>query len=157
MPRNDGEEFDAYDHTIVAESAWLGTKVLKQGAGVCSGPAGYPSGTIVNHIIRSLDHPTWTQAHPRQDVAGVREPYQLKVPHPAALVFSSHCEWWLIQQRANFSIDGRNSLLAGRTRTRLNIGRPQTRWETGYETAVQMLGHRIRNECSSNTLSVGAP
>ena len=70
-------------------------------------------------------------------------------------VCSYHNARWLIQQRANFSTGGRNSLLAGRTGTRLNIGRPQTRWEAGYETSVQMLGHRTSNERSSNMLSVG--
>ena len=94
--------------------------------------------------------------HTRPNYATLRgKRLRLKVPHPAARVLSYHNARWLIQQRANFSTGGRNSLLAGRTGTRLNIGRPQTRWEAGYETSVQMLGHRTSNERSSNMLSVG--
>ena len=114
-----------------------------------------------DHITRTLDPPTPFQdvagalVHPLQGDAGALAHHPPRVPHPAARVFSYHNARWLIQQRANFSTGGRNSLLAGRTGTRLNIGRPQTRWEAGYETAVQMLGHRTSNERSSNMLSVG--
>ena len=117
-----------------------------------------------DHITRTLNPTSSPQdvagarAHLAQDVAGApanRWVCPLRIPHPAARVLIYHNEHWLIQQRANFATDGRNTLLAGRTGTRLNIGRPQTRWETGHATAVQMLGHRTTNDRSSNMLSVG--
>ena len=48
-------------------------------------------------------------------------------------------DWLLIRRSSWVSVDGngysRNSLRAGRTGTRLNIGRPQVRWEDGIINA----------------------
>ena len=72
----------------------------------------------------------------------------------SCLCVSSLPQLWFIHQRANFSIEGRNSFLAGRAGTRLNIdiGRPHTIWEAGHAAAVHMFGHRTKNERSSNML-----
>ena len=94
-------------------------------------------------------------AHSPQDVVGAWEPYQLKAPRAAARALAYHNGWWLIQKWVNFLTDARNFLFAGRTGTRLSIGRTQMRWEANCETAAQMLGHRISNERGLNMRSVG--
>ena len=49
----------------------------------------------------------------------------------------------------------RISLLAGRTGTRENIGRPQVRWADGVELATQVLQSRTISQRSSNALTIG--
>ena len=60
-------------------------------------------------------------------------------PHKAAVVLKYHDNQWLVQQRSVFVGNRRNSLLAGRSKTRLNIGRPQVLWQEGHTTSVHIL------------------
>lgn len=46
-----------------------------------------------------------------------------------AVLLRYHDESWLIQKLCEWVGDNRNSVTAGRTSTRLNTGRPQTRWQ----------------------------
>ena len=52
-----------------------------------------------------------------------------------------HDNDWLQQQRAYFTSES-NSLVAGRTGTRLNRGRPQPRWMPGIILAKAVLSER---------------
>ena len=52
--------------------------------------------------------------------------------------------------------NSRNSVLAGRTGTRLNVGKPQQRWETGIELARKFIASRRNQARNSNSLSVGS-
>ena len=54
------------------------------------------------------------------------------------------------------SASSRNSLQAGRTGTRLNIGRPQPRWEAGVDLARSFLAGRGHHLRGGNSLSVGS-
>ena len=68
---------------------------------------------------------------------------------------------WLVQQRSRFvasaaSQNHRVSLVAGRTGTRLNIGKPTTRWDAGIELARASLASRAASQNSSNALSIGS-
>ena len=69
-----------------------------------------------------------------------------------------HDPVWLMQARTQwlgeFSI--RNSIFAGRTATRLNIGRPQVRWQDGLNVAQSVLEARDLSEKGSNSLSVAS-
>ena len=67
---------------------------------------------------------------------------------------------WLQAQRAAFVAQlaeavNRNSLTAGRTGTRCNIGRPQPRWDAGITLAREFLAGRVQYLRGSGTLSVG--
>ena len=68
---------------------------------------------------------------------------------------------WLRTRRGLFCAQSsrasnRNSLTAGRTGTRCNIGRPQTRWEAGIALARGYVGSRKEHVRGSNRLSVGS-
>ena len=52
--------------------------------------------------------------------------------------------------------DIRNSLIAGRSGTKLNIGRPQQRWEQGVALARQCLAERTAHTIGNNSLSIGS-
>ena len=64
-------------------------------------------------------------------------------------------------QRSQFvasdgSASSRNSLTAGRTGTRLNIGSPTCRWEEGVNLARSVLRGRSEALNSAHTLSIGS-
>ena len=67
---------------------------------------------------------------------------------------------WLEFQRSAWVTAGfstsRNSLTAGRTGTRCNIGRPQPRWEAGIALARSFLDTRQNALQGGNALSVGS-
>ena len=72
-----------------------------------------------------------------------------------------HGARWLLEQRKNFvSCDGsassRVSLTSGRTGTRLNIGKPQLRWDAGVSLASAALGSRSESHSSRHVLSIGS-
>ena len=65
-----------------------------------------------------------------------------------------------MQQRSNFvpSNGGestRNTFLSGRTGTRCNVGRPQTRWADGVNIAQHVLNGRTLNSKGTQALSIG--
>ena len=67
---------------------------------------------------------------------------------------------WLQEQRSQFvaatgSSISRVSLLAGRTGTRLNIGKPQCRWHAGIDLAQATVSSRAHSLSSTHTLSIG--
>ena len=51
--------------------------------------------------------------------------------------------------------DSRNTLSAGRTGTRLNIGRPQTRWSDGISLAKLCIAERDTHFKGKHSLSIG--
>ena len=65
-----------------------------------------------------------------------------------------------MHQRAKWvssnSIDCRNSCLAGRTGTRLNVGRPQPRWQEGIALAEEVLHNRNIALKGQNALTIGS-
>ena len=68
---------------------------------------------------------------------------------------------WLQAQRSRFvaergSASSRNSVLAGRTGTRANGGKPQQRWEAGICLARAFLRSRQVSRCNTNALSVSS-
>ena len=75
-------------------------------------------------------------------------------PHNVAVLLKYHDNSWLIQQRSAWVGDNRNSVTAGRTSTRLNIGRPQTRWHEGLEMCVLLCEHRSTAARGSNSLAI---
>ena len=62
---------------------------------------------------------------------------------------------WLAEQRSVFVGNSRNSVVAGRSSTRLNIGRPHVRWQEGHTTSLHILEHRDQTARGNNSLSVG--
>ena len=68
-----------------------------------------------------------------------------------------HSSQWLLLQRAVFTTENseRCTLTAGRTGTRLNIGRPQPRWDSGVQIAKAVLETRVMSEQGGNALSIG--
>ena len=50
----------------------------------------------------------------------------------------------------------RNSVLAGRTGTRLNIGRPQVRWTDGLSVALEVVKVRQESLKGNNALSISS-
>ena len=56
---------------------------------------------------------------------------------------------------SNAATNVRNSLLRGRTGTRLNIGRPQPRWQDGCDIARSVLSARSISLKGSNAWTVG--
>ena len=66
---------------------------------------------------------------------------------------------WLLHERAKWvaedSVGSRYSLLVGRTGTRLNIGRPQVRWEHGVDLAREVLQSRDVSLKGSNAMTIG--
>ena len=76
-------------------------------------------------------------------------------PHNAAVLLQYHDSKWLAEQRSVFVGSSRNSVVAGRSSTRLNIGRPQVRWQEGHTTSLHILEHRDQTARGNNSLSVG--
>ena len=68
-------------------------------------------------------------------------------------------EQWLMHRRAFWvptdSSSTRNTLLAGRTGTRNNIGRPQTRWAHGVVLAKEVMAGRTITEKGNNAMTIG--
>ena len=67
--------------------------------------------------------------------------------HICFKLLSHHGRDWLWQRRSewvptNGQVDGRCTLFAGRIGTRLNVGRPQPRWEDGVHLAKEVTGGR---------------
>ena len=64
---------------------------------------------------------------------------------------------WLILQRSLFVSENstRCTLTSGRTGTRLNIGRPQPRWEVGVKLAKDVINSRNINIRGQNAISIG--
>ena len=73
-------------------------------------------------------------------------------------ILTFHNNEWLQMQRSLYTgiDDIRNSLIAGRSGTRLNIGRPQQRWEQGVALARQYLAQRTAHTIGNNSLSIGS-
>ena len=72
-----------------------------------------------------------------------------------------HNSAWLQAQRSQFvpawgSASTRNSVLAGRTGTRANGGRPQQRWDAGICLAQAFLRSRRGSLANSHALSVSS-
>ena len=72
-----------------------------------------------------------------------------------------HNSDWLQAQRSQFvpawgSVSTRNSVLAGRTGTRANGGRPQQRWDAGICLAQAFLRSRRGSLANSHALSVSS-
>ena len=65
----------------------------------------------------------------------------------------------MLHQRAQFvpsnSTGSRLSVVAGRTGTRCNSGRPQTRWEDGLKLANEVLKTRATSLKGNNAVSIG--
>jgi hypothetical protein len=74
-------------------------------------------------------------------------------PHPCLCIYKFHDSEWLLHQRSEF-VNSRCSLTAGRTGTRLNVGRPQVRWEDGFNTARILLDSRVASVQGNNMLSI---
>ena len=67
---------------------------------------------------------------------------------------------WLMHERAKWvppnSLGSRNSCVAGRTGTRLNVGRPQPRWQEGIALAEEVLNNRNIGLKGQNALTIGS-
>ena len=76
--------------------------------------------------------------------------------HPCALLLRYHDSNWLLRQRSEWVgvVDNRTSVIAGRSGTRLNIGRPQVRWTDGVECAKCVCDTRSVSTKGSNALSI---
>ena len=65
----------------------------------------------------------------------------------------------MTHQRAQFvpinSISSHLSVVAGRTGTRCNIGRPQMRWEDGLKLAREVMSSRATSLKGNNALTIG--
>ena len=73
--------------------------------------------------------------------------------HFCSKLIEFHDESWIESQRSHF-VNSRNSVFAGRTGTRLNIGRPQTRWAHGIVNAQAAINARTNHTRGSNSLSL---
>ena len=83
-----------------------------------------------------------------------------KHAHICAYLLNFKNKSWLMHMRAQwvpFNSDfSRNSLTAGRTATRCNVGRPQVRWEDGYLIAKDVLESRDLGLKGQNALGIAA-
>ena len=66
---------------------------------------------------------------------------------------------WLVHMRAAWvpsaeGVNSRRSVVAGRTGTRCNIGRPQPRWEEGVVLARSVLLARTQSQKGNNAVTV---
>ena len=73
--------------------------------------------------------------------------------HFCSSLVELHDDHWVMSQRSNY-INNHNSLFAGNTGTRLNIGRPQVRWAHGVANANAALNARPCQSRGSNSLSL---
>ena len=64
---------------------------------------------------------------------------------------------WLFHERAKWVQvnDSRLSVLAGRTGTRCNVGRPQPRWQDGLKFAREVKNSRAISFKGNNAVSIG--
>jgi hypothetical protein len=78
--------------------------------------------------------------------------------HPVPRLLDHHNSVWLMHQRGHFVSQRsfRNSVFAGRTGTRLNIGRPQVRWSDGLSVAASVSEGRSETQRGANSLSIAA-
>jgi len=78
--------------------------------------------------------------------------------HPCTKLLKLHDSNWLMFQRSLWvsERDSRNSVLAGRTGTRLNIGRPQVRWQDGLSVAESVRKSRGVSIKGNNALSISS-
>jgi len=76
--------------------------------------------------------------------------------HPCTKLLNLNAATWLMTMRSQWvSVTGtRNSVLAGRTGTRLNIGRPQVRWTDGLSVALEVVKVRQESLKGNNALSI---
>ena len=76
--------------------------------------------------------------------------------HPVPRLLDHHNSEWLMEQRSHFvsEFSFRNSVFAGRTGTRLNIGRPQVRWSDGLSVAASVCEGRSESQRGANSLSI---
>ena len=86
--------------------------------------------------------------------ACVWEPVLISIPARSWL----HDPNWLMFQRSLWvsERDNRNSVWAGRTGTRLNIGRPQVRWQDGLSVAESVRKSRDVSIKGNNALSISS-
>ena len=80
--------------------------------------------------------------------------------HTCAQILAYKDSQWILHRRSewvpeNSGSNSRNSILAGRTGTRLNIGRPQQRWDQGVLLAKTVLEGRTMNLNQKNALTIG--
>ena len=83
-----------------------------------------------------------------------------KYQHVCAPLIAYKDSEWLLHQRSKYVASNRasvrNTLVAGRTGTRCNIGRPQTRWEQGVALAREVLDSRQDvSQKGKNAVSIG--
>ena len=82
-----------------------------------------------------------------------------KYKHICACLLEYNNNSWLMLQRSRWvPTDGdniRNSIFAGRTGTRCNIGRPQVRWEAGVTLARELIQSRGIASRGGNAISIG--
>ena len=78
--------------------------------------------------------------------------------HPVPRLLDHHNSVWLMHQRGHFVSQRsfRNSAFAGRTGTRLNIGRPQVRWSDGLSVAASVSEGRCETQRGVTFLSIAA-
>ena len=77
----------------------------------------------------------------------------LEYQHFCAPLIEFHNFEWLQSQRSIYS-NSQNSIFAGRTGSRLNIGRPQTRWATGIHNASTAIAARSTHSRGGHSLSL---
>ena len=79
--------------------------------------------------------------------------------HVCARLMKFHGTAWLQHQRSAFvpenSIGARNTLSSGRTGTRMNIGRPQPRWQEGCSVARDAKTARAHSIKGENARTIG--
>ena len=76
--------------------------------------------------------------------------------HPVPRLLEHHNSVWLMNQRSQFvsEFSIRNSVFAGRTGTRLNVGHPQVRWSDGLSVAASVCEGRSESQRGANSLSI---
>ena len=76
--------------------------------------------------------------------------------HPVPRLLDHHSSVRLMHQRSHFVSERsfRNSVFAGHTGTRLNIGRPQVRWSDGLSVAASVCESRSETQRGANSLSI---
>ena len=76
-----------------------------------------------------------------------------KYNHICTRLLTHKNQEWLLQQRALF-VNSQNSLVAGRTGSRLNNGKPQPRWSEGSDLACSILDLSRSGSGSSQNVSI---
>ena len=82
-----------------------------------------------------------------------------KYKHICASLLEYKDSQWLIHERSKWvpfdSNSARLSVLAGRTGTRCNVGRPQPRWQDGLKLALEVKKSRTISLKGNNVVSIG--